>query len=94
MENKNVISVKVTLNGRVQGIGFRWFVKRIAEEEGVKGYIKNNYDGSVEIVAECDKESFDRFLQRVKTEHDYAKIYNVDIIYQPFNGYKNFYIKF
>lgn len=40
------------VRGQVQGVGFRWFVQREAARLGLGGWVANQYDGSVEIVAE------------------------------------------
>lgn len=39
------------VRGRVQGVGFRWFVEREAHMLGVAGTVRNNHDGSVEVLA-------------------------------------------
>lgn len=39
------------VRGRVQGVGFRWFVEREAHMLGIAGTVRNNHDGSVEVVA-------------------------------------------
>ncbi len=39
------------VKGRVQGVGFRWFVEREANQLGLKGWVRNNLDGSVEVLA-------------------------------------------
>ena len=39
------------VRGRVQGVGFRWFVEREAHMLGVAGWVRNNHDGSVEVLA-------------------------------------------
>jgi acylphosphatase len=39
------------VKGRVQGVGFRWFVQREAAEIGLKGWVRNTDEGHVEIVA-------------------------------------------
>jgi acylphosphatase len=39
------------VRGRVQGVGFRWFVEREAHMLGVSGTVRNNHDGSVEVLA-------------------------------------------
>jgi len=41
-------SVRVLVRGRVQGVGFRWFVQDIAEAQGVTGWVRNLRDGTVE----------------------------------------------
>ena len=39
------------VRGRVQGVGFRWFVEREAHILGIAGWVRNNADGSVEVLA-------------------------------------------
>ena len=39
------------VKGRVQGVGFRWFVQREAAELGLRGWVKNTPDGHVEVLA-------------------------------------------
>jgi acylphosphatase len=39
------------VRGRVQGVGFRWFVEREAHMLGIAGWVRNNHDGSVEVLA-------------------------------------------
>jgi acylphosphatase len=42
---------RFVVRGRVQGVGFRWFVEREAHMLGIKGWVRNNSDGSVEVLA-------------------------------------------
>ncbi len=44
------------VKGRVQGVGFRWFVHREAAELGLRGWVRNTDDGHVEVVASGDPE--------------------------------------
>lgn len=52
--------------GKVQGVGFRKFVKRKADEFGIKGYVRNLPDGTVEVVAQGEKEVLNKFLEEIK----------------------------
>jgi acylphosphatase len=47
------------IRGRVQGVGFRWFVHREAAELGLRGWVRNTDAGDVEIVASGDAEALD-----------------------------------
>lgn len=49
----------VIVRGRVQGVGFRWFVGEIAREMGMAGWVRNRPDGTVEVAAEGDERSVD-----------------------------------
>ena len=40
------------VRGRVQGVGFRWFVEREAQTLGIAGWVRNKMDGSVEVLAQ------------------------------------------
>jgi acylphosphatase len=56
--------------GRVQGVGYRYFVTGCARETGVSGFVKNMPDGSVTIVAEGSDDALEKFVRMVKTESD------------------------
>ncbi|MBS0260280.1 MAG: acylphosphatase, partial [Proteobacteria bacterium] len=50
----------ITIGGRVQGVGFRPFVHRLAHQHGITGWVRN-VNGAVEIHAEGDQEHLQRF---------------------------------
>lgn len=47
---------RFVVRGRVQGVGFRWFVEREAHTLGISGWVRNNSDGSVEVLAMGSRE--------------------------------------
>lgn len=59
--------VHIIVSGLVQGVGFRYFVHRKALALGVRGWVRNLYNGDVEIEAEADKLVLEHFIQEVKT---------------------------
>ena len=58
--------VGVILEGRVQGVGFRYTVKSLSPGYEVTGTVRNRTDGAVELVAEGSEEELDAFLQAVR----------------------------
>ena len=58
--------------GRVQSVGYRYFVTDCARETGVSGFVKNMPDGSVSIVAEGSNEGLDTFVRIVQTHGNMA----------------------
>lgn len=52
-----VIARRFYISGRVQGVGFRFFVQERAAVEGLHGYVRNLSDGRVEVLIEGDDES-------------------------------------
>ncbi len=58
--------VKIIVKGKVQGVGFRYYVLEKANELELTGYTKNLPDGSVETVAEGDPLSISKFIEIVK----------------------------
>jgi len=61
--NKRLV---VTLHGVVQGIGFRYAAQDMAREALVSGWVKNESDGTVQIVAEGDENDLKAFIDQIK----------------------------
>lgn len=53
--------------GGVQGVGFRWFVQRKAQELAVPGWVRNCPDGTVLIEAEAEQQQLEQLLALVRT---------------------------
>ena len=60
------IARRYVIGGRVQGVGFRWFTHDAAALEGVRGWVRNLADGSVEVFVEGDTESVHRLEAKVR----------------------------
>jgi acylphosphatase len=61
-----LVARRFRLMGRVQGVGFRYFAQSAAHAEGLSGWVQNQPDGSVEVVAEGDRESVVRFEAKLR----------------------------
>ena len=61
-----LVARRFRVTGRVQGVGFRYFAQAAARMEGLSGWVQNRSDGSVEVVAEGDRESVLRFEAKLR----------------------------
>jgi|GEM_PF-335438 len=59
-------ALQITISGRVQGVGFRYYIFRAAQELRIKGIIKNLPDGKVYIEAEGDPQNIEIFLEKCR----------------------------
>jgi acylphosphatase len=57
---------RFVVRGRVQGVGFRWFVEREAHILGIAGWVRNNADGSVEILAQGTRDQLSGLRSRLR----------------------------
>jgi acylphosphatase len=76
----------VTVRGRVQGVGFRDFVRYRAESLGLRGHVRNLPDGRVEAVAEGPREALERLLGDVSSGPRGAEVHEVDVDWQDATG--------
>ncbi len=67
------------VRGRVQGVGFRWFVARTARALGLAGHARNLADGSVEVVASGEAELLDRLEAKLAQGPPGATVSGVDV---------------
>jgi acylphosphatase len=87
-------NVHILVEGLVQGVGFRWFVARHAQSLGLYGYVKNLYDGNVEIVAEGDRSLVEELIKEVKVGPRSAHVTNVRLEWvEPTQQYRHFEIR-
>ena len=62
------------LDGRVQGVGFRAFCEEGALARGVRGWVRNEFDGSVSVEAEAEVDVLAEFLRHLQTGHLPARV--------------------
>jgi len=63
---RKIRRVRIVVRGMVQGVGFRFFTEHVARLSGVGGWVRNRYDGSVEIEAEGEDMDLDAFLREIR----------------------------
>jgi acylphosphatase len=76
----------IRINGKVQGVGYRFFATRVARRLGLKGSIENLRDGTVEAVVEGEKKAIDDWLEELKEGPRYAEVTKIDQETKEYTG--------
>jgi acylphosphatase len=85
--------VSAKIHGIVQHVGFRNFVRRNAQQLGVTGWVKNNFDGTVEALFEGEDDIVTEMLEKCKKGPMLAIVDKVDIIEEePKKEFDDFHI--
>ncbi len=71
--------IRVSVSGRVQGVGFRFFVRDVAARHGLSGWVRNTPDGSVELEAQGCSDSLDSFTEAVQQGPPLARVVDIRI---------------
>ncbi len=80
------VRVHVFVSGKVQGVAYRGFVCRAARELGLTGWVRNLYDGRVEILAEGERPRLEAFLKKLETGPPAAKVENLESRWKDYTG--------
>lgn len=78
MDMSNKIRKAARAQGRVQGVGFRFFVQTEAKKAGVTGWVKNEDDGSVTMEIQGTPEQLAALEERIKKGNGFAKVNQLD----------------
>ncbi|MDP6670352.1 MAG: acylphosphatase [archaeon] len=78
--------LKLTIRGRVQGVGFRFFTSRIANSLGLKGFVRNLGNGCVEVVAEGSREMLEKLLSKARVGPSTAEVESTDVEWTKESG--------
>jgi len=90
-EQTNPVALKAVITGRVQGVYYRVFVERHAQNLGLCGYVRNRRDLSVEVYAEGTRELLEQLLVHLRQGPPGARVDNIEIVWQTSPGkYPNF----
>jgi len=71
------------VHGRVQGVGFRAWVVRQAGELGIRGWVRNRHDGTVELLAVAPPEAHEALETRLGEGPRFARVERVDVTREP-----------
>jgi len=77
---------RITVYGRVQGVGFRFFVQHVGNRLGLTGNVRNCPDSSVEILVEGNEKKIEEFIKQVEKGPSLAWVQHVDVADIPVEG--------
>jgi len=83
-------AVRLYIDGTVQGIFFRQFVKDNAERFNIRGFVRNLEDGKVEVFAEGEAENVDNLIELCKKGPKHSQIRKVDVKEEKLQDFKEF----
>lgn len=82
------------VSGRVQGVGFRYFVVEQAERIGVTGWVRNQWDDTVEVTAEGTRKALDRLVLQLQRGPASSHVSRVEVQWeQPRGEFKDFRVR-
>ena len=84
----------ITVSGRVQGVGFRYSVRSIAQILKISGFVKNLYNGSVYIEAEGEDQPIHEFIEWCKKGPDRSRIDFTNVIPGEVENFQGFEVRF
>ena len=84
-------AVRLVARGRVQGVGFRWYVYNEANKLGINGYVRNMANGDVEVFAEGDKQKIEELILWVNKGPSFSRV--IDLLTE-WHDYKGHYQSF
>lgn len=82
--------ILINVQGKVQGVFFRASTQEKADELGIKGWVRNNGDGSVSISAEGETETLKQFVEWCSVGPPRARVDHFDIQERELQNYKEF----
>ncbi len=87
--------VVLKIFGRVQGVFFRFSTARKAQQLGLTGWVRNEVDGTVKIVAEGEEENLKKLIDWCQTGPLFAKVVNLEVKWDKAIGeFRDFVIKY
>ena len=89
----HVVRRRLVVSGRVQGVSYRWYCREQAELLGLAGWVRNQPDGSVEVVAEGDPTAVDQLVRWCGAGPRHAVVTGVTVDDEPVAGETGFTIR-
>jgi len=74
------------VRGSVQGVGFRYFIQRKARQLGLHGWVRNNDDGTVELLAEGSRSDLEQLMMAAEEGPRMARVQRVEVQWSGATG--------
>jgi acylphosphatase len=88
-ETERKACLHAIVEGRVQGVGFRYFVEEVAVSLGLSGWVRNRWDGSVEVTAEGSRAMLDKLYLALQHGPRAATVTQVQVDWSDATGASN-----
>jgi acylphosphatase len=90
-----MVQYEITIKGRVQGVGYRYFAAQKATEMGIKGWVKNAVDGSVIVVAQGIEEEIETFIDYLYLGPTRSRVDQISKVkFNTLSDFNNFSVKY
>lgn len=90
-----MVRYSILVDGRVQGVGFRYFTQIIASTLNLTGWCENLLNGKVQIEVQGSDENIHSFISKIKKGNNFCRVNNVEIVKIPvITGEKKYSIKY
>lgn len=87
-------TLHITVQGEVQGVGYRFYTQTVAKQLGLLGWVRNEYNGTVTVEATGDDNQLTTFISYLKEGPRFAHVESLTVEEKPFNhDHHIFYIK-
>jgi acylphosphatase len=82
----DLVAAEVVVSGDVQGVGYRAFTQRAAEDLGLSGWVRNLYDGRVQVEVEGPRATVEKLLARLRHGPSLAEVTDVSVTWKTPTG--------
>ena len=87
-------AAEISVSGRVQGIGYRYFAERAANALSITGWTMNTPDGGVALDVEGERGAIEKLILELKRGPRMAAVTGVNVMWKPYQGrHQNFFIR-
>jgi acylphosphatase len=94
-QQKPTARLHATIHGHVQGVSYRYYAVRAAQRLGLTGWIANRWDGTVETIAEGQREALDEFQRLLRRGSPASDVRRVDVEWGiPTSEYDRFKVRY